>query len=66
MADALRAARAPFVKWNAQDAGVEDLREYMRSLCSALAQQRWSATKTQVSLVDMLGMTAEHEARLAL
>lgn len=25
MADALRAARAPFVKWNAQDAGVEDL-----------------------------------------
>lgn len=25
MADALRAARAPFVKWKAQDAGVEDL-----------------------------------------
>lgn len=25
MADALRAARAPIVKWNAQDAGVEDL-----------------------------------------
>ena len=25
MADALRAARAPIVRWNAQDAGVEDL-----------------------------------------
>ena len=25
MVDALRAARAPIVKWNAQDAGVEDL-----------------------------------------